>query len=411
MIECEKIHLNHKESAMTPIEIAQALNVDPAKITENFASCFDRIEENRHRLCSKEMICRLQEKFDVFSDHYEAVLSAWEDLEKSPEKKRWADAAALHVLDHPLAIARHTPFPATDETPAGDMLPLFALIPSMEPSYNEYRERGFSEEQCQKFMTCYKGNMNRVRSTVYGRSGLTTGLFDWLCIYAKVRIFDHAGLNFEIRKQGTLSLILRNKKTGEIMPLVANRTIHRSGYPLGCGGKDDEEGSFFASLEETDKAWIGHPTVDFLVSREKKEFSKEEWEAVLSNGDDCIGIHIPRKTDFSPEAVSRSLNEAWNMICNYYPDLKPKAFTCTSWLLDPRLQGMLGENSKISAFAQRFCRYPAKSSGREVFSFVFNRKFGDFETLPEDTSLQRGLKKIYLDGDYIYGYSGVILPE
>ncbi len=397
---------------MTPIEIAQALKVDPAKLTEKFISCFDRIEENKDRLCSKEMICHLQERFNIFGDHFEAVLLGWEDLEKSPEKKLWADAAALHVLEQPLQLARKTPFPATDETPAGDLLPLFALIPSMEPSYNEYKQRGFTEEQCNKFINCYKGNMDRVRSTVYGRSGLTSGLFDWLCIYAKVRIFDYAGLNFEIRKNGKLSLILKNKKTGEIMPLVANREVHRSGYLLGSGGRDDAEGSFLATIEETDEAWIANPTVNHLISKEKETFLKSEWEVALGDGDDCVGIHIPRKTDFSPEAVSRSLEGAWNLVCTYYPDLKPKAFTCTSWLLDPRLQGMLGEDSKISAFAKRFARYPAKSTGREVYSFVFNCRAGtDLALLPENTSLQRKIKEMYINGDFIYGYSGVILPE
>ena len=33
-----------------------------------------------------------------------------------------------------------------------------------------------------------------------------------------------------------------------------------------------------------------------------------------------------------------------------------------------------------------------------------------YENLPEDTSLMRGLKKLYLDGGHIYAYAGLI-PE
>lgn len=397
---------------MTLSKIAEALGVAPEKIPHSFETAFARVEENRHRLITRDMIVHLQEEYNIFGEYYEAVLTAWDDIQTDENKKAWMEGAAVHVLENPLSVARHTPFPATDKTPAGDMLPLFALIPSIEPSYFTYKEKGFTDEQCKKFLNCYKGNIGNAKRAYDGRPGLTAGYFDWLCIYAKAQIFDLGGLNYEIRKQGKLSLILRNKKTGEIMPLVANRTIHRSGYPLGCGGKEDTEGSFEATIEETDDAWIAHPTVNYLVSKEKRVFSKDEWEKALGDGDDCIGIHIPRKTDFSPEAVTRSLNEAWEKVRNYYPELNPKAFTCTSWLLDPQLNEMLGDESKISSFSRRFHRYAAKSSGKEVFSFVFNCKSTvDPHDLPEETSLHRKLKKLYIEGEYIYGFTGVIFPE
>ena len=397
---------------MTLREIAEALGVAPEKITHTFEEAFARVEENRHRLVTKDMIVHLQDEYNIFGEYYEAVLNAWEDIQTDANKKAWMETAAVHVLENPLSIARRTPFPATDKTPAGDMLPLFALIPSIEPSYMTYKAKGFTEEQCRKFVGCYRGNIGHAKRAYDGRPGLTTGYFDWLCIYAKSQIFDHGGLNFEIRKQGKLSLILRNKKTGEIMPLLANRTIHRSGYPLGCGGKEDTEGSFEVNIEETETAWIAHPTVNYLVSKEIREFSKDEWEKALGDGDDCIGIHIPRKTDFSPEAVTRSLNEAWKKVRDFYPELNPKAYTCTSWLLDPQLNEMLGDESKISSFSRRFHRYAAKSSGKEVFSFVFNCKSTvDPHDLPEETSLHRKLKKLYIEGEHIYGFSGVIFPE
>jgi hypothetical protein len=44
-------------------------------------------------------------------------------------------------------------------------------------------------------------------------------------------------------------------------------------------------------------------------------------------------------------------------------------------------------------------------------SYVYPLGVKNYEELPENTSLQRGLKKVYLNGDFVYDTSGVILLE
>ena len=51
------------------------------------------------------------------------------------------------------------------------------------------------------------------------------------------------------------------------------------------------------------------------------------------------------------------------------------------------------------------------TTGGAVFSFVFVRKPADLHDLQEDTSLQRKLKKMYLEGDCIHTYTGAIFVE
>ena len=74
---------------------------------------------------------------------------------------------------------------------------------------------------------------------------------------------------------------------------------------------------------------------------------------------------------------------------------------------------ILGEKSKISNFSARYSRFPAKSGGKDIFSYVYRMQYGDIplEKLPEDTSLQRALKQKYLNGEHILGFSGVILMD
>lgn len=396
---------------MSVIKLAERLGV--TKLPEGFEQYYEKLEENRSRLCSDEMIRRMQETYNLFGEHYEEVLLAWEDLKKNEEKKLWADLCAFYVLENDLPTTKLTPITAPDGTPGGDMLPLFALIPAAEVSCKLYRDRGFTDAQCMKNLENYRINLAIVRDIVLKRPGLTSGYFSWLRLYAKALIFDHGGLNFEIRKNVSGVYIIRNKYTNEVMPLVHNRAIHRSGNCLGSVGFADEAGSFVTKYEETENAFIGNRVVNNLISREKCVYPKTEWELALAPGDDCLGVHIPRNTDFTPEQVERAYREAIEIAKRCYPEFSFKAFTCTSWLLDPALNEILGEKSKISHFSARYSRFPAKSGGNDIFSYVYRMQYGDMplEELPEDTRLQRALKQKYLRGEHILGFSGVILMD
>ena len=162
-------------------------------------------------------------------------------------------------------------------------------------------------------------------------------------------------------------------------------------------------------MEETAEAFIGHPAIQFRISEEKKIFPKSEWELVLAPEDHVINVHIPRKTDLSPESVRKAYKEAREIVARCYPDYKPKLFNCSSWLMDPTLTELLGTESRISRFAAPYLRFPNKSAGKEVFSFVFRPDDAkDLTKLPERTSLERKLKEMYLQGKFIYAYTGFL---
>ena len=92
----------------------------------------------------------------------------------------------------------------------------------------------------------------------------------------------------------------------------------------------------------------------------------------------------------------------------HYPEYNAKAVLCSSWMLDPKLQELLGEKSKIYAFIDQFVKYPSKSGGSDIFGFVFPRSCKSYEDLPEDTSLRRKLKALYLSGECIHSFSGIV---
>jgi hypothetical protein len=77
-------------------------------------------------------------------------------------------------------------------------------------------------------------------------------------------------------------------------------------------------------------------------------------------------------------------------------------------MLAPELAEFLRPTSNLLGFQRDYLPYPVPSEGEDVFVFVFGTHPRDLSTLPEDTSLRRALKQLYLDGGYLYEYCGVI---
>ena len=79
--------------------------------------------------------------------------------------------------------------------------------------------------------------------------------------------------------------------------------------------------------------------------------------------------------------------------------------------MDDLLIDLLGEDKNISKFCKRFYTIGSKSAGRGVFHFVFNRANTSdvvYEELPENTTLERKLKQLYIGGKAIYEFLGFI---
>ena len=364
--------------------------------------------------CGKEtdinllaLVASLQENYVLFGGYYDAVKAAARQISGDPVYLGWCQTVWAYLKDATLGQARTVPVPASDGTAAGDLLGLMMLLPCVEMSVRNYRERGLDETVILQTVRAYQGSMAVVEGRT-GRPGIDKTYYNWLCLYAKTLILNYGGFNFEIRKMGRDAMYLRNKEDGSLQCLKCGGMIHSSGMILGSGGYQDEAGAWQAEFRETEDAFIGYPIENNRVSKSMQTFSKDSWECVLRSGDDVIGLHIPRKTDLSPLSVERALKEGWVLAQKAYPECNFKAFHCHSWLLDPTLEEMLGDGSNIAAFAKRFVCYPVSSSGQEVFGFVLSEKFESIEQLPENTRLLRELKKKYLNGGHITAFAGAI---
>jgi hypothetical protein len=395
--------------AMTLLEIAKEIGCRKYEtMPEEMNAYYPIPEDRKSELCSFEMIDRLQEKFNFFGEYYENAKECWKAIEQDELRKTWVDVASLYMIDNEYEKITKIPVPEPDGTLAGDLLQLFIHVPSIEAAYESYLRRGFDEETALSYMEGYHRNITHTAKNVNGRVSMIGMYFRWFCLYTKARIFRYMGFNFELHNW-TLSYVIKNKKTGEVLPLSKEAKYHRSGEVLGSAGAEDEEGSWEATFEETEDAFIGHPAVNCKFTKEKATFSKSEWEMHLKPGDKVIGIHIPKNTDFSDENIHASFEGAKEIVKKGYADWNPKMLVCSSWLLCPDLEEMLKPDSRILAFGRRFIRFPRKGTGKSPFSFVFPQSFkGTYEELPEDTSLMRALKARYVGGGFLLDYTGVI---
>ena len=352
----------------------------------------------------KELVKKLQEKYNLFPVHYDAVLKGAEELEKYPEKKEWVKKQAEEYGRRTFRDCRDMELPEFGVSLVDDMLALFMLLPNVESMVEQYKKRGLPYDKALEQIDGCITAVQRRR----GREGIDRRYFDWLANYFKCMIFQGGVFRVEVGIHKRPAMVLRHCCTGRYEIMMTDGTYHRSGNVLGSAGCTDTEGSFEADFCETETEYTGCLAKNGLVSPVRVTLSKKEWEVYLKQGDATLSLHIPKGAELTRENIQSSVKEAWETAKKVYPEYDIKAVHCYSWLLNPKLAEIVGENSKIGIFGSSFLRYPSKTDGMDVFGFVFPQMHDGYETLPENTRLERGLKKLYMEGGYLLNTAGVI---
>lgn len=144
------------------------------------------------------------------------------------------------------------------------------------------------------------------------------------------------------------------------------------------------------------------------------EFGRLTYEYLNLDGKlpvNTVRIHIPATGKLDDGAVKESLSRAKRDLALQY-GVKEVEITCTSWLLSPQIVALCDESSNIHRFAEHFAVTEGNACSDEILSYVYHiYEPTDYRTLPEDTSLQRAVKRHLLaGGDFRLG-KGVLKPE
>ena len=85
------------------------------------------------------------------------------------------------------------------------------------------------------------------------------------------------------------------------------------------------------------------------------EFRIGALEYEFVDGEDReIAVHIPSDADFSEASVDHSIRAFREFANKYFPEWNNVKIVCDTWMLMPELKEMLGENSNIISFQERF---------------------------------------------------------
>ena len=133
-----------------------------------------------------------------------------------------------------------------------------------------------------------------------------------------------------------------------------------------------------------------------------------EYEFAEYDGKRAIAVHIPSDADLTDEKTDESLNRAHEFMRVHFPEYENAVYFCESWLLSPALKKLLPPHSKILRFAERFRITETHEDATDYVLWVYKKADLRPENFPEDTTLQRNMKRFVLEGGKIGNGVGVL---
>lgn len=170
---------------------------------------------------------------------------------------------------------------------------------------------------------------------------------------------------------------------------------------------------FFRRVLEEAKAYSGTYTVDrvFWGWRQSSMtiFRLGALEFEMKRAEHTVSIHIPSDADFSPRSVGESLRMEREFCKAYLPEMADARIYCDSWLMSEVLAELLPEDSNIVRFQRRFDMLEQERETDACVRWLFRQtRDTPTEQLREDTSLQRKVKRLMLEGGHIGTGCGVL---
>lgn len=124
-----------------------------------------------------------------------------------------------------------------------------------------------------------------------------------------------------------------------------------------------------------------------------------------------VSVHIPSDADLRPEAVSQSIKAFFAFRKKYFAEWEEAKLYCESWLLSPALKELLPPSSNILRFQELFIVEHTDYESMAVMDWVFPNEKEVSTRLPENTSLQKNMKKFLLQGGKVGWTRGYLSGE
>lgn len=136
-----------------------------------------------------------------------------------------------------------------------------------------------------------------------------------------------------------------------------------------------------------------------------------EYELIRQEGRPVISLHIPSDARMELSALRASWEKARETLDRAFPEYGGAEMYCHSWLLSPTLKALLPPDSRILGFQRSFRIMPLEKDNREYLQWVFKNPDLPMESYPEDTSLQRKVKALILEGGTLTDARGYLISS
>ncbi|WP_460641323.1 acyltransferase domain-containing protein [Lacrimispora brassicae] len=284
------------------------------------------------------------------------------------------------------------------------LLPVVYIDWMLPEAFEEYKNQGIPELVFLESMKDIEIWIKVYRRYHGDKVGLDQIEWVFRSISGKVRRFG--SLQFEEVTYEFPFLIFKNRQTGEYKALACpGLKVDQDGYFSGTNGRNynRESETSVSVLNETVTGFSPDLKQGVLKMEKAVTLDLSDWELKLAPGEKTAAVHIPEGADLSPDKIDSALETAKE----YYTG---SLLVCDSWLLDPHLEFILPEKSRIISFMERFYKMPLKAERPQILERVlgFNCSMEKLENYPCSTSLQISLKKYLLKGKEMFTTAGFL---
>lgn len=353
-------------------------------------------------ILNKDRLNALNKKYNVFRKYFDEILAAADMIREDKDLTLHTYIyVAIMKADDKVGILETV----NRERPDTDFAPLFAHMYFWEEMARKMEDRGVPFQVISDTLNGYESEMNDYYG-IYGRHGIRRYV-GWFMHWIHGDIFRFGRLQFEMK---TITDPIRvYRKGNDIKILMDGVDMHRKGMIFGSAGQDDEEGRYFAQITEDGDQVTGY-AVDEFGECVPQKVTLTGYTEVLRAGAKALGVHIIADEPFSAELCEASYEEAIRVIRECYPEFDFQAIYCNSWMLEKRLRQIMGRDTNITRFADKYHAFPVKSQGAGVYAFLYHLPTQVApEEVPAGNSMQKAVKEYLCSGNYFYEKAGLFL--
>lgn len=284
----------------------------------------------------------------------------------------------------------------------GPVYPLYLITLCYDEIVENYRKAGLDESVQTATLSDIRLWVETYAEQSAGRPGLTQVY--WIARHLCAKIVRLGRLQYELKSFGFPYRIYRKRGSNGLLVLAESKVAcDESGFIA------HNDPHFVTRFEETAHRMRAHQvdTVAGCICHTYSEFDKSDLELLADSQTEVLHVHIPAEGTLEHALVEQSLEIARQHFPSHH------LFVCSSWLLDPALEGVVPVSSNILSFMKRFHKFPVQYMTPQIYErvFGFNVPESAIPAFHARTSLQRSVQNALAAGRVFRTMGGFFLRD